>query len=114
MNTQLLSIRSRRATVTQAATISVAQIELAASQKRQALAKLDPNETADFLRIRVLAAPAEPPLKYRLTRIVVLLVLNEFAYSRRVSRKSSSGVRNQKPLETSEVLELLEFLARGS
>ena len=74
MNGELLSIRSRIATLTHAATTSVAQIEFAASQKRQEITKLDENETDEALRIRFCTALGEKPLKYCVTLIVVLLL----------------------------------------
>ena len=53
INGQLLSIRSRIATVTPAATTSVAQVEFAANQKRQEVAKPDENERDEPLTIRL-------------------------------------------------------------
>jgi hypothetical protein len=73
MNGQLLMILSRIATVTHATTTSVAQIEFAASQKRQAVTKLRENEMEESLRIRFCTALCEIPLKNRVTLIVVLL-----------------------------------------
>jgi len=71
---ELLSIRSRIATVTQAATTSVAQIELAASQNRQEVTKLDEKEADAATEIRPCTASDKIPLKCRLTLIVDLLL----------------------------------------
>lgn len=71
---QLLSIRSRIATVTHAATTSVAQIEFAASQNRQEVTKLDENEADAATEIRLSTALDKIPLKYRLALIVDLLL----------------------------------------
>ena len=62
---RLLSIRIRIATVTHAATISVAQIEFAASQKRQEVTKLDEKESDGALGIRFCTASGEKLLMYR-------------------------------------------------
>jgi hypothetical protein len=70
---ELLSIRSRIATVTQAATTSVAQIELAASQNRQEVTKLDEEEADAATEIRFSTTLDKIPLKCRLTLIVDLL-----------------------------------------
>jgi hypothetical protein len=51
INGRLLSIRSRIATVTHVVTRSVAQIEFAASQKRQEVTKLDEKEGDEALKI---------------------------------------------------------------
>jgi hypothetical protein len=74
MNGQLLSIRNRNATGTHAATRSAAQMEFAASQKRQEVTKADENETDESLRNRLCTALGERPLKYRVTLIIVLLL----------------------------------------
>jgi hypothetical protein len=60
-----LPIGSRIATVTHAATTSVAQIEFAASQNRQEVTKLDENEADESLEIRLCHALDKKPLKYR-------------------------------------------------
>lgn len=51
MNGQVLSIRNRKATVKQVATGSVAQMEFAASQKRQEVAKCDEYERDESIDI---------------------------------------------------------------
>ena len=85
INGQLLSIRSRIATVTQAATTSVAQTEFAASQNRQEVTKLDENEADVATEIRLCTALDEKLLMYRLTLVVTLIVvfmlLNESGFS---------------------------------
>jgi hypothetical protein len=91
-----LSIRSRMAAVTPAATTSVAQIEFAANQKRHEVTKLDENES---IEIRLPTASGEMPLMYRLTLaatlIVVLTLLNESASrSRQPRSQASSDDRN--------------------
>jgi hypothetical protein len=72
---RLLSIRSRIATVTQAATTSVAQIEFAASQKRPAVTKLDEKEGDEPLKIRPGPASGAKLLMYRLTLVATLIVV---------------------------------------
>ena len=79
INGKLLSIRSRNATVTHAATISVAQIEFAASQKRQQVTKLDEKEGDKPLTIRLCPALGAKLLMYRLTFVVTLIVVS-FAF----------------------------------
>src|SRR5215471_8999506 len=74
IKSQLLSIRSRIATVTHAATTSVAQIEFAASQNRQEVTKLDEKEGDAAAEIRLCTALDKIPLKYRRTLIVDLLL----------------------------------------
>jgi hypothetical protein len=69
---QLLSIRNLSETVKQAATSSVAQMEFAASHKRQQITKLEANEPVESLRDRLCVALGERPLKYRVTLIVAL------------------------------------------
>ena len=64
INGQLLSIRSRSATVTPAATTTVAQIEFVANQKRQEVTKLDENERDEPLKIRLSTALGKKPLKF--------------------------------------------------
>ena len=70
---QLLSIRSRIATVTHAVTTSVAQIEFAASQKRQEVTKLDGKETDELLEIRLSTEAGANLLMYRLTVVARLI-----------------------------------------
>src|SRR5271165_1273559 len=77
---QLLSIPSRIATVTHAANTNVAQIEFAASQKRQEFTKLDEKEGDEPLEIRLGPASAAKLSMYRLTLVatlIVVLVLSE-------------------------------------
>ena len=71
INGQLLSIRSRSATVTPAATTTVAQIEFAASQKRQEVTKLAENERDEPLTIRLGTTLDKTPLKFPSPLIVV-------------------------------------------
>ena len=71
INGQLLPIRSRIATVTPAATTTVAQIEFAANQKRQEVTKLDENERDETFKIRLFTVLGKKPLKFRLPLIVV-------------------------------------------
>ena len=70
---QLLSIRSRIATVMHAVTTSVAQIEFAASQKRQEVTKLDGKETDDLLEIRLCTEAGANLLMYRLIVVARLI-----------------------------------------
>jgi hypothetical protein len=77
-----LPIGSRIATVTHAATTSVAQIEFAASQNRQEVTKLDENEADESLEIRLSTAPGGKRLRCRLTLIVVLLLKSHAFRSR--------------------------------
>ena len=70
---QLLSIRSRIATVTHAVTTSVAQIEFAASQNRQEVTKLDGKETDELLEIRLCTEAGANLLMYRLTVVATLI-----------------------------------------
>jgi len=75
-----LSIPSRIATVTHAANTNVAQIEFAASQKRQEFTKLDEKEGDEPLKIRLGPASAAKLSMYRLTLVatlIVVLVLSE-------------------------------------
>src|SRR5208283_4803148 len=72
---QFLSIRSRIATVTHAATTSVVQTEFAASQKRQEVTKLDEKEGDEPLKIRLCPASAPKLLMYRLTLVATLIVV---------------------------------------
>src|SRR5580704_5899064 len=81
------TIRSRIATVTHAATTSVAQIEFAASQNRQEVTKLDENEADATTEVRLCPALDKKPLKYRLLLMVVFL-LRRFA-SLQAATKSS-------------------------
>ena len=69
------TIRSRIATVTHAATTSVAQIEFAASQNRQEVTKLDEKEAVAATEIRLCTALDEKLLMYRLTLVVTLIVV---------------------------------------
>ena len=71
---RLLSIRSRIATVTHAATTSVAQIKFAASQKRQEVTKLDEKVGDEPLKIRRCPASGAKLLIYRLTLVAALIV----------------------------------------
>jgi hypothetical protein len=77
-----LPIGSRIATVTHAATTSVAQIEFVASQNRQEVTKLDENEADESLEIRLSTAPDGKRLRCRLTLIVVLLLKSHAFRSR--------------------------------
>jgi hypothetical protein len=79
---QLLSIRSRIATVTHAVTTSVAQIEFAASQNRQEVTKLDEKEGDESLEIRLCPAAGTKLLMYRLTLVATLIVV--FVLSERI------------------------------
>jgi hypothetical protein len=72
---ELLSIRSRIATATHAATTTVAQIEFAASQKRQQVTKLDEKEGDNPLTIRLCPASGAKLLIYRLTVVATLIVV---------------------------------------
>jgi len=87
---QLLSIRSRIAAVTPAATTSVAQIEFAANQKRHEVTKLDENES---IEIRLPTASGEMPLMYRLTLVATLIVRSyapeRIGFSLQATTKSS-------------------------
>src|SRR5260370_21283148 len=74
---QLLSIRSRIATVTHAATTSVAQIEFAANQKRHEVTKLDDNEGDESIEIRLCSALGKQPPTFPSPLIVVFMLLNE-------------------------------------
>jgi hypothetical protein len=80
---QLLPIRIRIATVTHAVTTSVAQIEFAASQRRQEVTKLEEKEGDELLEVRLCPASDAKLLMYRLTLvatlIVVLMLLKKFA-----------------------------------
>src|ERR1700730_1299473 len=91
---QLLSIRSRMAAVTPAATTSVAQIEFAANQKRHEVTKLDENEGEESIEIRLSTASGEMPLMYRLTLVATLIVVltlpNESASRSRQPRSQAS------------------------
>jgi hypothetical protein len=88
------TIRSRIATVTHAATTSVAQIEFAASQNRQEVTKLDEKEAVAATEIRLCTALDEKLLMYRLTLVVTLIVvfmlLNESGFSLQATTKSSA------------------------
>ena len=90
---KLLSIRSRIATVTHAATIAVAQIEFAPSQKRQQVTKLDEKEGDEPLTIRLCPASGAKLVIYRLTvvatLIVVLLLSERIRFSLQAIMKSS-------------------------
>jgi hypothetical protein len=88
---QLLPIRSRIATVTHAATTSVAQIEFAASQNRQEVTKLDEKEADAATEIRLCTALDKIPLKYRLTLIVDLLLESHAFRSRSPQSQAISG-----------------------
>jgi hypothetical protein len=78
------------ATVTHAATTSVAQIEFAASQNRQEVTKLDENEAGAATEIRFCPALDEKLLMYCLTLIVVFMHLNESGFSLQSTTKSSA------------------------
>jgi hypothetical protein len=91
MKGQPLTIRSRIATVTHAATTSVAQIEFAASQNRQEVTKLDENEADAATEIRLCTALGKRPPNFRLLLIVVFMLLNESA-SRSRQRRSQASV----------------------
>ena len=84
----ILTIRSRNPTGIHAATTSAAQIEFAASQKRQELAKLNENETDECLSIQFLTELDEKPLKSCETLILVLSV-RRCSFSLQAIRKSS-------------------------
>jgi hypothetical protein len=86
---QLLPIGSRIATVTHAVTTSVAQIEFAASQKRQEVTKLDQNEADAATESRLCNALDKKLLKYRLPIIIVLMLLNESASRSRQPRSQA-------------------------
>jgi len=75
-----------------AVTTSVAQIEFAANQKRQEVAKLDENEIDESLEIRLSTAPGEKPLRYRLTLIVALLLKS---YAFRSTQPQSQGMSDE-------------------
>jgi hypothetical protein len=89
INGQLLSIRSRIATVAPAATITVAHTEFAANQKRQAVTKLDENERDEPLNIRLCSALGKKPLKFPSPLIVAFVLLNEIGFSPYATTKSS-------------------------
>jgi hypothetical protein len=72
---QLLSIRSRIATVAAAVRTSVAQIEFAASQKRQQVTKLEEKERDGSAEIRLRTAAGAKLLMYRLTLVDTLIVV---------------------------------------
>ena len=95
INGQLLSIRSRIATVKHAVATSVAHIEFAANQKRQEVTKLDEKEGDESIEIPLCTASGKKPLKYRLplivTLIVVLMLLNESASRSRQPRSQASS-----------------------
>ena len=94
MNGHPLTIRSRIPTGIHAATISVAQIEFAASKKRHEVTKLDENEADAATEIRLCTALDEKLLMYRLTLVVTLIVvfmlLNESGFSLQATTKSSA------------------------
>ena len=71
---QLLSIRIRITTVAAVTRTSVAQIEFAASQKRQVVTKLDEKEGDEAAEFRLCPASGEKLLMYRLTLLVTLIV----------------------------------------
>jgi prevent-host-death family protein len=75
INGQLLSIRSRIATVAAAVRTSVAQIEFAASQKRQEVTKLEEKERDGSAEIRLRTASGAKLLMYRLTLVATLIVV---------------------------------------
>ena len=86
---QLLSIRSRIATVAAAVRTSVAQIEFAASQKRLEVTKLEEKERDGSAEIRLRTASGAKLLMYRLTLIVVLGLLERIRISLLAITKSS-------------------------
>ena len=86
---QLLSMGSRIATVTPAATTSVAQVEFEASQKRQEVTKLGENERDEALKIWLCTALGKKPLKFPSPLIVVFMLLNETGFSPYATTKSS-------------------------
>ena len=82
INGQLLAIGNRNTTVAAATSTSVAQIEFAASQKRQEDTKLDEKEHDKPLMIRVCPASDAKLLIYRLT--VVATLIGGFVLSERI------------------------------
>jgi hypothetical protein len=91
---QLLSIRSRITTVAAAVRTSVAQIEFAASQKRQEVTKLNEKERDESAEIRLRPASGEKLLMYRfrlvVTLIVALMLVNECAFRSMHPRSQAS------------------------
>jgi hypothetical protein len=75
INGQLLSIRIRIVTVTHATKTNAAQIEFAASQKRQQVTKLDEKEGDNPLTIRLCPTSGAKLLIYRLTVVATLIVV---------------------------------------
>jgi hypothetical protein len=90
------TIRSRIATVTHAATTSVAQIEFAASQNRQEVTKLDENEADAATEIRLCTASGKYLLTYRfrlvVTLIVALMLANQCAFRSSHPRSQASAL----------------------
>jgi hypothetical protein len=82
INGQLLAIRNRIVTVAAATRISVAQIEFAASQKRQEATKLDEKQYDKRLKIRFCPASVAKLLIYRLTVVATLIAV--FVLSERI------------------------------
>jgi hypothetical protein len=96
INGRLLSIRSRIATVTHVATTSVAQIEFAASQKRQEVTKLDEKEGDEALKTPLCTEAGTKLLMQRLTLVATLIIFlslyERIRFSLQAITKSSAAL----------------------